>query len=72
MPKRVNFLAAFEEGDLFELRVSSAGHVVLPEELRTVLGIRVGDRLFLTMQRGHLVLLRPEDARTVVRDGLKL
>lgn len=71
MPKKIKSLIIFEEDDLYELRVSSQGHVVLPEELRVALGIEIGDRLFLTLKQGLLILLRRAEARRVVGDGLK-
>jgi len=53
-------------------RIDQLGRVVVPAELRRMLGIRQGDLLDIRMEEGHLVLLKIEPECAICGGGDEL
>lgn len=49
------------------LVLGKQGRLVIPVEVRTALGLAPGDRLHLHLEGQHLVLQRPHDAASELR-----
>lgn len=49
------------------LVLGQQGRLVIPAEIRAVLGLAPGDRLHLQLSGGRLILERPEDAAAELR-----